>query len=134
MSNSDIPTCRDEFAHRQQLPINNIPVFRQQVEELVEDLLQLEARTHPENRNPFEKELCSIAALAKTEKLVDMLAGWAIDHRAGMVLNGATVYPWSEGDQEAPIQANDHRHEAMGSAYLRSRGSGDPQENRRIIA
>jgi hypothetical protein len=51
-----------------------------------------------------------------------------------MILNGAMVYPWPEGDDEAPIQANDHRHEAMGSAYLRSKEPSDPQENRRIIA
>jgi hypothetical protein len=134
MPDSDDPTYRDEFAHRQQYPIKDIPVFRQEVEKIVEELLQLEARTHPANRDPGKKELCSIDALVRTERLVEILSGWAIDHRAGMILNGTTVYPWPEDDQVAPIQANNHDHEKMGSAYLKDKESGDPLENRHIVA
>ncbi|MEE9290218.1 MAG: hypothetical protein V3U99_04315 [Alphaproteobacteria bacterium] len=142
MPDNDYPTY-DEFGHRQENPLKDIPVHRQEVQKLVEDLLDFEAKTHPQNPDPGvkeqnpepgEKELYSIMALALVEKLVEKLAGWAMDHRAGMILNGATVYPWPEDDQEAPLQANDHRHEAMGSAYLRNEAPSDPQRDRHIVA
>ena len=50
-----------------------------------------------------------------------------------MVLNGATVFPWPEDDQEARSEANDHRHEAMGSAYLQDKAPGGPIQNRHIL-
>lgn len=138
MPDNDYPTY-DEFAHRQENPLKDIPVHRQRVQQLVEKLLDFEAKTHPQNPDPHnpvpgEKEAYSIAALAVAGKLVEKLAGWAMDHRAGMILNGATVYPWPEDDQEAPLQANDHRHEAMGSAYLRNEAPSDPQRDRHIVA
>ena len=128
------PPTFDEFSHRQANPIRDVPAVRQEVEKIVEKLLELEAQTHPQNKDSSEKELDSISALAWAEKLVEMLAGWAMDHRAGMILNGATVYPWPEDDQDAPTKANDHRHEASGSAYLKDQEPGDPLENRHIVA
>jgi len=124
----------DQFAHRQAHPIEDIPVLRLEIEEIVERLLDLEKRTHPQNPSPDDKELDSISALVWAGKLVEKLAGWAIYHRAGMILNGTTVFPWPESDQDAASQANDHRHEATGSAYLQTNESSAPQENRRIIA
>ncbi len=133
MPDNDYPTY-DEFGHRQENPLKDIAVHRQRVQQLVEELLDLEAKTHPQNPEPGEKELYSIAAVHLAGQLVEKLAGWAMDHRAGMILNGATVYPWPEDDQEAPLQANDHRHEAMGSAYLRNEAPSDPRRDRHIVA
>lgn len=128
------PPTYDEFAHRQPHPIKDVPVLRQRVQEIVEDLLEIEARSHPQNPSPDEKELDSIRALAAAGDLVELLAGWAIDHRAGMILNGATVFPWLQDDQEAHTEANSHRHEEMGSTYLQDKAPGDPLQNRHIIA
>ncbi len=94
MSNDDLPSY-DEFAHRQLHPLKDVTVHRQEVEGIVQELFKLEARTHPQNSDQGEKELDSISALIWAGKLVEKLAGWAMDHRAGMILNGATVYPWA---------------------------------------
>ncbi len=133
MPDDDIPSY-DEFAHRQAHAKKDIPALRKPIYDIVEKLLDLEARTHPQNSAPGDKEKDSILALRWVERLVEHLAGWALDHRAGMILNGAQVFPWPEDDQEAPPQANNHRHEAVGSAYLKDRGPGDPILNRRIMA
>lgn len=132
MSDDDYPSY-DEFAHRQAHPIKDLPVVRKRALQILEDLLGLEARTHPQNPSPNSKELDSISALAAAGKLVELLAGWAIDHRAGMILNGATVFRWPEDDQEARSEANDHRHEAVGSAYLQDKAPGGPIQNRHIL-
>ena len=128
------PPTYDEFAHRQDHPIKDVPALRQRVQEIVEDLLSLEAQYHPQNPSPDGKELDSISALAAAGNLVELLAGWAIDHRTGMILNGATGFPWPQDDQEARSEADDHRHEAVGAAYLQDKAPGDPLQNRHILA
>ncbi len=77
-------------------------------------------------------------ALIYAGKLNERLVGWALYHRAGLILNEVEGFPWPEGDEKAQQQADDHRHEAAGSAYLRkipiSDHGGNAVTNRRVIA
>ena len=128
------PPTYDEFAHRESHPIKDVSVLRQWVQEIVEDLLDLEAQTHPQNPSSDRKELDSIWALVLAGKLVEKLAGWAIDHRAGIVANGVTGLPWPEGDTKSASAANDHRNEEEGSRYLKDRETRDPACDRAILS
>lgn len=128
------PPTYDEYAHRESHPIKDVSVSRQRVQEIVKDLLDLEAQTHPQNPSSDRKELDSIWALVLAGELVEKLAGWAIDHRAGIVANGVTGFPWPEGDTKAASAANDHRNEEEGSRYLKDRETRDPACNRAILS
>ena len=74
MPDDDYPSY-DEFAHRQAHPIKDLPVVRQRALQILEDLLDLEARTHPQNPSTNSKDLDSISALAAAGALVELLAG-----------------------------------------------------------
>lgn len=136
----DFPNPAEGFPHRWAHPVRDLSVVRrEQLNRLIDKLLALEARTHPQNEAPQEKELDSISALVHAGKLVELLAGWAIDHRAGLILNDVAGYPWPEGDEAAKESANDHRHELEGGAYLHSLGraqggGGRPETNLLILA
>lgn len=102
----------------------------------MERLLDLEERSHPTCGRGEEKELDSISALVWVERLVNLLAGWAIDHQAGLVVNQVEGFPWKEGDEDAAAKANDHKNELVGAEYLAKRSSTarDHIVSRKIIA
>ena len=130
----------DNYPHRWETAVRHLPVARDEVHRLVDKLLDLEEKTHPANGPVAEKEQDSLMALIYAGKLNERLVGWALYHRAGLILNEVEGFPWPEGDEKAQQQADDHRHEAAGCAYLREiKGyaddcSSDAVTNRRIIA
>lgn len=135
----DIPNPTEGFPHRWPIPLRDMVVAREQMHRLLDKLLDFEADTHPFSGAVDEKELNSISALVHAGKLVELLAGWAIDHRAGLALNDVAGFPWPQGDETAKQSANDHRHEMEGGTYLEDIRdydglTGDPDTNRKILA
>ena len=126
----------DDFPHRQESPVRALPL-RDAVSRLVDELLELEAKTHPMNGHSIGKGLDSIEALFRASQLLQILVGWAVDHQAGLVCTDTEIVLWAE-DEEAQRLSDDHQHEAAGSAYLRkisiSDHGGNAVTNRRVIA
>ena len=89
MSNDDLddPKPSKGFPHRQQTPVQDTPVFREMVGRYVTKLLELEAKTHPANEKVNDKDADARMALSYAAKLVEIMAGWALDHQAGLLLN-----------------------------------------------
>ena len=116
---------------------------RDLINDLVEELLQLQAETHPSAGVAPYKDRSSRRALSKASNLVSMLAGWAIDHQAGLRINGTEPWPVPPGgvaDDDPAYKAvqeaaDDHRHEAAGSEYLGwFRTVRDPKTDRAVLA
>ena len=100
--------------------------------ELVDELIRLEEETHPRSRPPVDKDWKARFALMQVEDLVEMLAGWAIDHLIGLAVNrhhgeAANPVDWEQSDTQR--QADDHRHEFAESEY----DFADPKINRHIL-
>lgn len=133
----------ENYPHRGYRPKRDVEMVRIGVSMLVDRLLDLEAQTHPINGFAPGKEHDSVKALKYASQLFEVLVGWAVDHQAGLVLNDTEGFPWPEDDDKAQRLADDHKHEAAGSAYLRkieladikhtNRGD-DAVTNRRVIA
>jgi len=109
------------FQHRADRPLRENINTRDDLIKLVDDLLELEAQTHPSAGGCSNKdELSRYASMIAGDLLRDLL-GWAVDHQIGLVLNNlpggaASLFP----DVEAKnIKcADDHRHEARATAYV----------------
>ena len=90
MTKPDTP----QFSHRQPFPLTS-GTTRELAVELVDELLRLEEETHPWNsmvdgkvtRPAPQKDENSRLALMWANDLVELIAGWAIDHQIGLVLN-----------------------------------------------
>lgn len=104
-----------KYQHRVLAPIRDT-VVRKDVQTHIDALLELESASHPINGPVPDKEMLSIDALMHAGELVNLLAGWAIDHQIGLVLNGVEGFPWPKGDDEARLKAANHEHEESGSA------------------
>lgn len=111
---------------------------------IVHHLRELEQKTQPSSGSHPDKDFDSRLALTLAGNLVDMLVGWAIDHQAGLAINGVASAPVPpqghsqefSGDsfyKKAAEEASDHRHEADGGSYLTS-CNNDPVSNRRVVA
>ena len=84
-----------QFPYREPFPLIDGST-REQAIELVDEMLRLEQETHP--RNSMTNGQVTGAIVGKDENsrlafmvasdLVGMLAGWAINHHIGLVLNG----------------------------------------------
>lgn len=85
-------------------------------------LLELGYETDPHGGDHCleNKDYRSCDALVTAGELIGPLIQWAVNHQAGVVLNGTDGAP----------DANDHRHEQDGASYDYS----DPVINRRILA
>lgn len=106
---------------------------RESALELIDELLRLEEESHPCNGIVAGKDEKSRLALMEVERLVEMLAGWAIDHQIGLVVNGlpgGAAFPANGKQTDTQRQADDHRHEDAASEYE----FADPKINRRILA
>ena len=100
---------------------------------MIDNLMFLELETHPYAGSASDKDHKSRLALLHAEELVERLAGWAIDHQVGLVLEGlpkGAATPFDGKITPAQEMADDHRHESRGSDY----DFTDSRLNRRIMA
>lgn len=129
-----------EFPHREPFPLFDGST-RELAIDLVDKLLRLEQETHPRNSMVngrvtgaiMGKDENSRKAFMAVSDLVEMLAGWAINHQIGLVLNGTpggAVAPHDGGYSEAQREADNHVHEAAAAGYDFS----DTKTNRGILA
>lgn len=95
----------------------------QTVADLIDQLRELETKTDPEGGAELArgKNHAAEKALALASGLVKVLAGWALDHEAGLALKGLkhvplrVVKPHEDPDlSNAPPTDDDHRHEWYG--------------------
>lgn len=79
-----------------------------------------------------QKDENSRLAFMVVNDLVELLAGWAIDHQIGLVLNGmpgGATAPHDGSYSEAQREADNHVHEATAAGY----DFTDTKANRRIL-
>ncbi|MEO5375635.1 MAG: hypothetical protein H7840_15425 [Alphaproteobacteria bacterium] len=95
------------------------------VSDIVNRLRKYEVLTQPTSgRTAPDKDLLSREALRDAGLLVSKLAGWAIDHQAGLAISGASEDAFIQpddcsGSEYIDIRAKvcDHGHEVIGAAY-----------------
>jgi hypothetical protein len=94
------------------------------VASLLDELDRLEARSHPSGgaSSAKGKDLAAFDALETAGKLVRAVAGWAIDHQAGLALEGLSFVPLQPSQtsqhpqyKEQRDAVDDHRHEHNGA-------------------
>ena len=128
-----------QFPHREPFPLIDGGT-REQAIEIVDWLLRLEQETHPRNSMVNGRVTGAIAgkdensrlAFMVANDLVELLAGWAINHQIGLVLNGTpggAAAPHDGGYSEAQRKADNHVHEATAAGYDFS----DTKINRHIL-
>jgi hypothetical protein len=90
---------------------------------LIDQLRELESKTDPKKsaQSAKGKDLAALAALEIAGNLVNALAGWALDHQAGLALEDLEFVPLgtSQTKKHPDYQTNrsmvdDHRHERNG--------------------
>jgi DNA-binding transcriptional regulator YiaG len=100
---------------------------------LIDQLRDLERKTDPKNgvKSAKGKNLAARDALKIAGDLVNALAGWALDHQAGLALKDLKSVPLSTAEPpEHPDHSNalpsddDHRHEWYGRNWVGRLGSG----------
>lgn len=123
------------------------------INSLVDDLLELERKTLKLKRKTTVrasraeaadgKDFAAFKALRSAGRLVEELAGWAIDHQIGLALSELKFVPRQpSGTRDHPdylrnkATADLHEHEAQGSAYfeLDSPTERNAQAERRMLA
>ena len=113
------------FAHRD--PNGDPEKLKKYVGDVVNELIALEQSTDPSGgkETSKNKDYDASRALQIVGKLVESLAGWAIDHQIGLGIEERySVHLSSIAIEQHPellpavAAANDHRHEAAGSEYV----------------
>ena len=93
------------------------------VASLIDKLSELERTTNPEvgARTAKRKDLAAFRALQTAGKLVNALAGWALDHQAGLALKNLKFRPLQPSGTrthpdylKARASVDDHQHERNG--------------------
>src|SRR5271169_4788107 len=96
---------------------------RKHVTRLIKTLEELEEKTRPSVGAKTErgKDLAAFRALQTAGKLVNALAGWALDHQAGLALKSLKFVPLQpSGTRTHPnylrarASVDDHQHERNG--------------------
>lgn len=108
------------------------PEFRKmkdkRVAEALEALRRFEEMSRPDGGDVTakHKDRNAFAALACAGELVELLAGWAIDHAVGLGLSGLRWVPGQIPGEKpyfkylvAKIEVDDHRHETVGGVHSR---------------
>ena len=109
------------FQHRGGVPLNTTDDARNHAAALIDELLELEARTHPNEGDCSEKDELSRHATMIAGDLLEELIGWAIDHQIGLVLNGmpgGAAAPFDNSETDAIRRAGAHVHEATAAGYV----------------
>jgi hypothetical protein len=100
---------------------------------LIDRLGELEKQTHPGGGTPTSKgkDMAAFVALDLCGKLIDFVAGWAIDHQVGLAIERLQFVPFQPSQTKShphylqqKAMVDDHRHENIGAL---ARGSSDPQ-------
>jgi hypothetical protein len=95
------------------------------VASLIDKLSELERKTNPEGgaRTAKRKDLAAFRALQTAGKLVNALAGWALDHQAGLALKKLRFLPLQPSGTRthadylrASASVDDHQHERNGGS------------------
>ena len=115
-------------------PKLNLSERKKYVAGLIDQLRTLERKTDPKDgaRSAKDKRLLSLAALKIANDLVNALAGWALDHQAGLALKELKSVPLKTVAKppEHPDYSNstddDHRHEWYGKNWAGRDGPIDP--------
>src|SRR5262249_5628817 len=98
---------------------------KEYVDHLISRLMKLERKTDPAGAagTAHWKDLAAFQALEFAGKLVEALAGWAIDHQIGLAIKKLEFVPLQpSGTQEHPEYLNsrsivdDHAHERAGAS------------------
>jgi len=114
---------------------------RAYIDSLIERLMDLERKSDPDgkSRTSIGKDLRAFEALETAGQLVEVLAGWAIDHTTGLALEGLSFVPLQpSGTKDHPdykkrrALVDDHHHEEEGHVYKRVDGF-DPIAARNAI-
>ena len=96
---------------------------------LIDQLRELEIKTDPKGgaQSAKDKNLAASEALGIANNLVRELAGWALDHQAGLALKGLKDVPLAANAKKPPEDSDnsntppandDHRHEWYGRNWL----------------
>lgn len=108
------------------------------VDHLIGRLRELEQRTDPTGgpQSAIGKDFAAFQALRTAGELVGALAGWALDHQAGLALKGLEFVPMQPSGTklhpeflEKQKQVDDHVHEGTGGEA----GVPDPIVARRLL-
>src|SRR5271169_837796 len=100
---------------------------RKHVTRLIKTLEELEEKTRPSVGAKTErgKDLAAFRALQTAGKLVDALAGWALDHQVGLGLAGLEFLPLGPSSLRTHpayvgtrVLADSHCHEREGGAVF----------------
>jgi hypothetical protein len=128
------PNGRPIFPRRSGSDLRN----EEMVGDIISALADLEIKTRPdgEDKTAKQKDFIAIEALRLAGGLVDILAGWAIDHQVGMAMKGLQFVPHhpenyvGHGDFVAAVELVDsHEHERDG-AWARREGKMTPEISR----
>lgn len=108
------------FLHRQDRPLRDREDIRNYLIGLVDELLEIEAETHPSAGSCPNKDDLSREATQVAGRFLEFSIGCSIDHQVGLVLNSAPSGApplFDDRAANAPSNANDHLHEATAAEY-----------------
>ncbi|WP_404286437.1 hypothetical protein ACD578_15830 [Microvirga sp. RSM25] len=92
---------------------------------LIKRLQELQNKSSPEggDETARKKDFAAYEALKYAGDLVELTAGWAIDHQIGLAFEGLEFVPLALGEEKqdpdyiaARAEVDDHRHEIRGAA------------------
>ena len=109
------------FQHRWDSPLRDNVNVRDDLIELIDELLELEAQTHPSAGDCTDKDELSRRASMVAGVLLQEVFGWAVDHQIGLVINGlpgGAPSLFEDVDVKVQQQANSHVHEATAFRYV----------------
>jgi hypothetical protein len=109
----------DNYPHRNRAA----DASQRRIERLLKMLAELEAGSHPDKGelSANGKDLRAFEALRLSGELVDVVAGWAIDHQVGLALRGLAFVPLGpSGTKNHPeylkaravVDSHEHEHAA----------------------
>jgi hypothetical protein len=103
---------------------HKLPVKKEVIQRIINALYQLECETHPTaGIDPSENKTAkAYVALGLVAKLGDDLAGWAVDHLAGVSISESNSREW-------PSDHDSCEYEQRGMLY----GFDNPNLNRRVL-
>jgi hypothetical protein len=96
------------FKHRWDYALRDGASHRRYLIELIDELLEIEASTHPSEGPCPEKNELSKDAFMVAGRLLERSIGWAIDHRIGLALDGVP---------SDALEVSDHIHESKAGDY-----------------